>query len=100
MSVGEVITNMNIPVPVGDQLGFYSDGKELSTDFIFEEDITVVVGLKQGKKKWIAPIAAIAIAVIAPLDTTPSTGCIFSFLAGETTTNIELSFYWIITIVC
>ena len=67
MSVGEVITNMNIPVPVGDQLGFYSDGKELSTDFIFEEDITVVVGLKQGKKKWIAPIAAIAIAVIAPV---------------------------------
>ena len=66
-SVAEAITNMNVPVSVGDQLAFYSDGKELSADFVFEEDITVVVGLKQGKKKWIAPIAAIAIAVVAPM---------------------------------
>jgi len=66
-SVAEAIVKMDVATEISDQISFYLDGEELPLNYVFEKDASVIIGLKQGKKKWIAPIAIIAIAVIAPV---------------------------------
>ena len=64
-SVAEVINSMDLAPDLKNNISFYLDGDELPSDFIFEKNADVVVGLKQGKK-YVAPLIMIAVAIAAP----------------------------------